>query len=143
MELPGGAHPVLLYDGVCGLCNRVVQFTLRHDRKDVFRFAPLQSELAGRALARHGESAKDLNSVYVVLGMGQAQERLLGRSDAVIYLFRTLGGRWKALAAVYEILPRSARDVLYNLVARNRYRVFGKFEACPVPQAGVRRKFLE
>ena len=136
-------HPVLLYDGVCGLCNQVVQFTLRYDRRDVFRFAALQSELAARVLARHGESAKDLNSVYVVLDMEQAGERLLGRSDAVICLLRTLGGRLRAPAAVYGVLPRSVRDILYSLVARNRYRLFGKFETCPVPEPGVRAKFLE
>ena len=136
-------HPVLLYDGVCGLCNRTVQFTLRHDRRDVFRFAALQSELAERALQRHAETASDLNSVYLVLGIGEAGERLLGRSDAVIYLLRTLGGGWRALAGIYGLLPRWVRDVLYDLVARNRYRVFGKFETCPVPEAGVREKFLD
>ena len=135
-------HPVLLYDGVCGLCNRVVQFTLRHDHRDVFRFAALQSELAERVLARHGEAASDLNSVYVVLGIRDAGEQLLARSEAVIYLFRTLGGGWKALAAIYGLLPRRVRDLLYNMVARNRYRVVGKHETCPVPDPEVREKFL-
>jgi|SRR6516225_2420916 predicted DCC family thiol-disulfide oxidoreductase YuxK len=136
------SHPVMLYDGVCGLCNRAVQFTLRHDRRDVFRFASLQSELAGRVLGRHGESAKDLNSVYVVLDMQQAGERLLARSDAVIYLFRALGGRWRALAGMYGVLPGRMRDGLYDLVARNRYRMFGRLEVCPVPEPGMRGKFL-
>jgi predicted DCC family thiol-disulfide oxidoreductase YuxK len=139
----GTSHPVLLYDGVCGLCNRVVQFTLRRDRKDVFRFTALQSGLAGRVLQGHGESALDLNSVYVVLEMGDALERLLMRSEAVIYLLRALGGRWRVLAVVYGILPGWMRDVLYDMVARNRYRMFGKLEACPVPEPWVRGKFLE
>ena len=136
-------HPILLYDGVCGLCNRAVQFTLRHDHRDVFRFAALQSELAERVLARHGEAASDLNSVYVVLGIGEAGETLLGRSEAIIYLLRTLGGRWKALAAIYGVLPRRLRDWMYEMVARNRYRVFGKYETCPVPDVRVREKFLD
>jgi predicted DCC family thiol-disulfide oxidoreductase YuxK len=142
MELPRTMHPVLLYDGVCGLCNRFVEFTLRHDRRDVFRFAALQSELAGRVLGRHGESASDLNGVYVVLDLQEVEERLLRRSSAVIYLLRALGGRWRVLAEVYGVLPQRVRDVLYEWVARTRYRVFGKLEACPVPEAGVREKFL-
>jgi predicted DCC family thiol-disulfide oxidoreductase YuxK len=136
-------HPVLLYDGVCGLCNRAVQFTLRHDRGDVFRFAALQSELAGRVLARHGETASDLTSVYVVSDLGEAGERLLARSSAVIYLLQALGGRWRGLAALYGALPRRVRDGVYDWVARNRYGFFGKLEACPVPEAGARAKFLE
>src|ERR1700752_3106118 len=124
-------HPVLLYDGGCGLCNRVVQFTLRHDRRDVFRFAALQSELAGRVLGRQGESASDLNSVYVVVDLEQAGERLRARSQAVIFLLRTLGGRWRVLAELYAVLPRRLRDWLYDLVARSRYRGFGKLETCP------------
>jgi predicted DCC family thiol-disulfide oxidoreductase YuxK len=135
-------HPVLLYDGVCGLCNQVLQFTLRHDRKDVFRFAALQSEFAGQLLARHGEAASDLNSVYVVLDREGMGEHLLPRSEAVIFLLRALGGRWRVLAEMYAVLPRRLRDCLYQLLARNRYRVFGKLETCPVPGAGVREKFL-
>ena len=143
MGFPARMHPVLLYDGVCGLCNRAVQFTLQHDRQDVFRFAALQSALAERVLARHVETASDLNSVYVVSGIGEAGERLLGRSEAVIYLLRTLGGRWRVLASVYGLLPRWVRDKLYDMVARNRYRVFGKYEVCPVPEVGAREKFLD
>jgi predicted DCC family thiol-disulfide oxidoreductase YuxK len=135
-------HPVLLYDGVCGLCNRAVQFTLRHDHRDIFRFAALQSELAERVLARHGESASDLNSVYLVREIGKAGERLLARSDAVIYLLHTLGGRWRVLAGIYGVLPRWARDGLYDMVVRKRYRAFGRFETCPVPSPEVREKFL-
>jgi len=136
-------HPILLYDGVCGLCNRVVQFTLRHDHRDVFRFAALQSELAERVLARHGKSASDLNTVYVVLGIGETGETVLARSEAVIYLLRTLGGWWKALAVIYGVLPRRVRDLMYEMVARNRYRVFGKYETCPVPDVRMREKFLD
>jgi len=139
----GVSHPVLLYDGVCGLCNRLVRFTLRHDRKEVFRFAALQSELAERVLGRHGESAGDLNSVYLVLDLGQPSERLLARSEAVIYLLRVLGARWKMLGAMFGVLPRRMGDALYDLIARNRYQVFGKFETCPVLDAEVRGKFLE
>lgn len=85
------AHPILLYDGVCGLCNRLVQFVLRRDRAGWFRFASLQSALAGRILARHGADARDLDTVYVVVDYEQADERVLNRSDAVVFILRQLG----------------------------------------------------
>src|SRR5258706_16452898 len=85
------SHPILLYDGVCGLCNRLVQFILRRDPGGVFRFASLQSPLAGRILARHGADATDLDTVYVVVNYDQNDEQLLPRSDAVIFILRNLG----------------------------------------------------
>ena len=135
-------HPVLLYDSVCGLCNRLVQFTLRHDRRRIFRFAPLQGELAQRLLTSHGAAVSPLDSVYVVVATRDEEEALLARSAAVIYLLRVLNGRWRVLAGVYGVLPRVARDMLYDFVARNRYRVFGKLKACPVPPPGLRERFL-
>jgi predicted DCC family thiol-disulfide oxidoreductase YuxK len=84
-------HPILLYDGVCGLCNRLVQFILRRDPDRLFRFAALQSVLAGRILARHGVDAQDLDTVYVVVDYGLRDEELLARSDAVVFILRHLG----------------------------------------------------
>src|SRR6266536_535345 len=83
--------PILLYDGVCGLCNRLVQFILRRDAAGLFRFASLQSGLTERILVRHGADARDLNTVYVVLDHEQTDERLLPRSDAVIFILKNLG----------------------------------------------------
>src|SRR5258708_10420942 len=85
------SHPILLYDGACGLCNRMVQFVLRRDQEGVFRFAALQSGLAGRIVARHGIGAGELDTVYVVLNFEMPDERVLGRSDAVIFVLRHLG----------------------------------------------------
>jgi predicted DCC family thiol-disulfide oxidoreductase YuxK len=137
------ANPVLLYDGVCGLCNRLVQFTLRHDRNDSFRFASLQGPTAARILERHGQSPSDLDTFYVVTNFDQPEEHLLSRSDAALFVIRELGGGWHALASLGRVLPRFMRDVAYNLIARNRYRVFGKFDACPLPDPKDRHKFLE
>jgi predicted DCC family thiol-disulfide oxidoreductase YuxK len=141
--MPTSANPVLLYDGVCGLCNRLVQFTLRHDHRDLFRFAALQGPTASRALERHGASAADLDTFYVVTNFQQPGERLLARSDAAAFVLQALGGRWRAVGAMFRMLPRPLRDAAYNLVARNRYRVFGKFETCPVPDPRDRHKFLD
>ena len=88
-------HPIILYDGVCGLCNRLNQFVLRRDREGIFRFASLQSPLAARILARHGSNPQDLDTVYVVLNhdltkQAQWDERLLPRSEAVIFVLKRL-----------------------------------------------------
>jgi predicted DCC family thiol-disulfide oxidoreductase YuxK len=138
-----GANPILLYDGVCGLCNRLVQFTLRHDRTDVFRFASLQSARAEEILKRHGASAAELDTFYVVVDSGQPAEQLFARSDAVAYVLRELGGMWKICGGLWKLLPRALRDGLYNLVARNRYQIFGKLDACPLPDPRNRHRFLE
>ena len=136
-------NPVLLYDGVCGLCNRLVQFALRHDRKDAFRFASLQGPAAARILERHGQSATDLDTFYVVTDFDQPGEHLRPRSNAALFVLRELGGAWGMLAAIGGLLPKLLRDAAYNLVARNRYRVFGKFDTCPLPDPKDRHKFLD
>jgi predicted DCC family thiol-disulfide oxidoreductase YuxK len=135
------SNPIIFYDGVCGLCNRLVQFVLKHDKQDYFRFAALQSDLATTTLQRHGRDANDLDTVYVIVDYGQPTERLLARSDAILFLLKELGGIWK-LAAVGKILPQTMRDGIYKLVARNRYRVFGKYESCMLPEPQHRAKFL-
>jgi predicted DCC family thiol-disulfide oxidoreductase YuxK len=162
-----GAHPILLYDGVCGLCNRLVQFILRRDPGGVFRFASLQSALAGRILARHGADAGDLDTVYVVVNCDQADEELLPRSDAVIFILRHLGAAslrsagganapvptqataapgsafWRVSGFLLQGVPRTVRDWGYGVVARNRYRVFGRYDMCPVPSEDTLSRFLD
>ena len=132
----------LLYDGVCGLCNRGVQFVLRHDAKKTFRFAPLQSEFAVGVLGRHGVKVADLDSVYVVVNAGSADESLLARSDATLFVLRELGGIGRVWATVLGWLPRRVREWGYRLIARHRYRIFGRYETCPVPGESVRERFL-
>jgi predicted DCC family thiol-disulfide oxidoreductase YuxK len=136
------SQPILLYDGVCGLCNRLTQFLLKRDRHDRLLFASLQSEFAAAILNRHGEDSHDLDTVYVVTDYEQPTEELLNRSDAIFFLAKQIGGVW-SLAAVAKILPKWLRDRFYNLVARNRYKVFGKHETCMLPEPKHRRKFLD
>ncbi|HEV8431521.1 MAG TPA: DCC1-like thiol-disulfide oxidoreductase family protein [Pyrinomonadaceae bacterium] len=138
-----GAAPILFYDGVCGLCNRLVQFLLKHDRHDRLRFASLQSDLAGKVLQRHGINPKDLDTLHVVENYEQPDERVLQRSDAVLRAGRELGGVWPALAAVATIVPRPLRDLFYRFVAQNRYRVFGKYDTCMLPDPKQRSRFLD
>jgi predicted DCC family thiol-disulfide oxidoreductase YuxK len=141
--MPAGPNPIMLYDGVCGLCNRTVQFVLRHDRDRVFRFAALQSPFATEILRRHRLDPAQTDTVVVVIHSGQPDEKLLCRSDAVVYALRNLAPPWTALGAVGGVVPRFIRDALYRLVAANRYQLFGKYTACPLPAPGVRDRFLD
>ncbi len=138
-----GSNPIVLYDGVCGLCNRLVQFVLKNDRNDVFRFASLQSKLAEQILVRHRLRSESLETVYVVLDYGLAEERVLSRLQAVVYVLQQLGGPLAYVSAILRVLPAPVQNFLYRLVARNRYRVFGRYETCPLPDSDTRSKFLD
>jgi len=137
------ANPIILYDGVCGLCNSLVQFLLKHDEGGRLRFASLQSDFAEKVLRRHGFDAKDLDTLHVVENYDQPNERVLQRSDAILRAGRELGGFWTASSSVARIVPRPLRDLVYRFVATNRYRVFGKYETCMLPDPSQRSRFLD
>lgn len=135
-------YPVLLYDGVCGMCNKSVQSILKHDRKGAMRFAALQSDYGQAALDRHPE-LKGLDSVVLLEKFdATGEERAFAQSTAALRVLSYLGGIWKLFLIAY-ILPRSLRDALYNFVARNRYEVFGKHDACMLPSPETRARFLD
>lgn len=136
-------NPIILYDGVCGFCNRTVQFILKRDIHDRFRFATLQSELARNLLQKHGLNAENLESVYLVLNPGQPTESVQVSSTASISIGRELGTFWRFAANLFSILPKALRDWGYNLFARHRYSIFGKYDTCPLPKASDRHKFLD
>jgi len=136
-------HPILLYDGVCSLCNRFVQFILRRDHNAIFRFASLQSPLAARILARHGAHPTDLDTVYVVLDHELPNESLLSRSDAAAFVLKQLRGPWRPTASLLQLLPKFLRDPAYNTVARHRYRLFGRSEVCTLPCDADHSRFLD
>lgn len=137
------ANPIILFDGVCGLCNRSVQFLLKHDKAERLRFASLQSEFAEKVLSRHGIDPKDLDTLHVVLNCDRPDEQVLMRSDAVLRAGRELGGAWTIPATIARLIPRALRDLVYRFVARNRYQVFGKSESCMLPDPAQRHRFLE
>ena len=136
------SNPIVLYDGVCGLCNRLIQFLLKRDRHDRLRFASLQSEFATAVLKRHGYDPADLDTVYLILNNGETNEQVLSRSNAILKAVASLGGIW-GIAPLGKVLPRSVRDLIYRAVAANRYRVFGKSDSCMMPEPRHRRKFIE
>jgi len=138
---PHAPH-VYLYDGLCALCNRAVRFLLRHDRRARFRFAALQSTFAREALARHGRRADDLDTFWVVCDAGTSRESVLSRSRAVVFAFGELGPPWRALALL-AVVPRTLADAAYDLVARSRYRLFGRYERCAVASPGFEGRFID
>jgi predicted DCC family thiol-disulfide oxidoreductase YuxK len=138
---PAGAH-LALYDGVCGLCNRLLQFVLKHDGRAVFNFASLQSDTGRTVVARWGGNPNELTTFYVIADFRTPHARFLTRSDAALFVMVQLGWPWKALGAA-RVFPKAFRNLIYDAIARSRYRIFGKFEQCLLPSADVRSRFID
>lgn len=133
---------LVLYDGVCGLCSSLLQFLLTHDRRGVFAFASLQSR-TGRAVVEHlGGDPADLTSFYVLADYRTRNSRIFARSKAALFVASQLGWPWKA-AVIARVLPGAVLDRAYNVIARNRYRVFGRSEQCLAPRPEFRSRFVE
>jgi predicted DCC family thiol-disulfide oxidoreductase YuxK len=131
-----GPEPVVLFDGVCNLCNASVDFLLRRDASARFRFAPLQSAFAARLLAEHGLAGETLASIVLIEG-----GRAFTRSEAALRIAALLPGPWPVLG-VLRAVPRRLRDTAYDLLARRRYRWFGRRPACRTPTPEERARFL-
>lgn len=130
------AAPVILFDGVCGLCNYWVDFVLKRDRKGSFRFAALQSNAGRELLKAHSLPLVDLDSVVVI-----TEGRVYERSAAVLEIARRLGFPW-SIFWVAVAIPAPIRDFAYKFVAKHRYRWFGKIDTCRLPTPAERSKFL-
>lgn len=130
---------VVLFDGVCNLCNASVQFILDRDPQARFRFASLQSDAAKRLLSTRGLALPEGDPESVMLVEG---DRVYSHSDAALRIARGLRGVWKALVA-FLIVPRFIRDAVYRFIARNRYRWFGRTEECRIPTPALRARFLK
>ena len=131
---------IILFDGVCNLCSRSVRFIITRDPNARFRFAPLQSDAARRICTERGipmPSAAEPDSIIVL-----ADGRAIERSDAALAITARLRFPWPMLG-VFRMIPRAVRDWLYRLVARNRYRWFGKADACMVPTPELRARFID
>ena len=136
-----GQH-LLLYDGVCGLCDRLVQVVLARDRRAVFHFASLQSPAAKAVLAQFGQNPDELNTIYVVVNYQSAAPRLVSRGNAALFVSEMLGWPWKA-ARLLGVLPHGLLDWAYDLVARHRYRMFGRYDQCVIPRPEHRARFVD
>jgi len=133
-------QPVLLYDGRCGFCDRTVQFILARDPGGPMHFAPLEGEYARQVLAEQ-PSLRDIDSLILVEAVSEPHLALV-RSDAILAIADYLGWPWRA-AAVFRVVPRALRDWAYDLFARYRYRLFGRYDSCPLPPPDVRARFID
>ena len=127
--------PVVFFDGVCGLCNRFVNLVMRLDRNEKLRFAPLQGETAKETLPPLSDDASEWSIMY------WDGEQVYSGTDANIAICRELGGMLSVFT-ILRIIPRGLREMMYRMVARTRYRLFGKMESCRVPSEGERVRFL-
>jgi predicted DCC family thiol-disulfide oxidoreductase YuxK len=135
---PGGRH-VILVDGLCVFCNRLVSMILRFDKKGVFHFAQLQSEFARGIVQRHGRDPDDVDSVYLLANAGTPRERLLIDGE----VGREVWPRLFAVAAINRLVPLVLLNSTYRLFARLRYRLVGKYDHCHVPSPSERARYLE
>lgn len=130
------SNPVILFDGVCNLCNQSVQFVIRHDPRSKFRFAALQSDFGQKVLREHHIDTEKLLSVVLVIGNRQVYDR----SRAALEIARRLNGLWP-LFYVFVIVPPFIRNFVYDWIARNRYRWFGRTDECMIPTPELKSRF--
>ena len=128
---------IILFDGVCNLCNGAITFIIQRDKKDIFRYAPLQSEIGKELAAKHHIDLDKVDSIILV-----SEDKAYAKSTAALRIAKQLSAGWPLLA-VFLILPRFLRDGVYDFIARNRYKWFGKKEACMIPTPELKSKFLD
>lgn len=133
---------VILYDGVCALCNGFVRFVLPKDKTGIFEYASLQSNFAHRTMATYGKDASKLEAVCVIENKGLPDEKALSKSDAILFILEELGGPWHFFS-IFSLWPQGFRDGIYDLIARNRYKVFGRYETCLMPDMKYKNRFIE
>jgi predicted DCC family thiol-disulfide oxidoreductase YuxK len=130
------AKNIVLFDGVCNLCNGLVRFIIKRDRNRKFKFASLQSEIGQQRLQRFGLAKNEFESFVLTRG-----DRYYLKSTAALKMLREVGSIWKVFY-VFIILPRPVRDFIYDLIAKSRYKIFGKRDVCMVPTPELKERFL-
>jgi len=133
---------LILFDGVCGLCSRFVTEVLPRDPEGLFHFASLQSATSRSLLTAQGANPDALDTVYVVESYWSDSPRLLRRARAVLFVIAHLDSPWRFLK-VFGVLPTFLLNAIYSVVARNRYRVFGKLDHCLIPTAEYASRFVD
>lgn len=130
-------HPVILFDGVCNLCSEAVQFVIKRDKKNIFRFASLQSAFGQEILEKFNLPANTFNS-FILYNSG----KIYTRSTGALLVAKHLSGAWPLLS-VFMVIPAFIRNAFYDVIARNRYKWFGQKEACWLPSPALKIKFLD
>ncbi|MFH6603943.1 thiol-disulfide oxidoreductase DCC family protein [Maribacter algicola] len=129
---------IILFDGVCNLCNRSVQFVIKRDKKDVFRYAPLQGEFGQTFISERNIDTSKIDSII----LAEPGKAYYVKSTAALEIAKHLGGAWP-LISVFTWIPEGIRNIVYDFVARKRYKWFGKKDQCMVPTPALKAKFLD
>jgi len=136
-QSPNPQKQIILFDGVCNFCNYSVNFIIEHDEKGIFRFASLQSDFAKSYLNKFGYSTKNFDTFILI----ERDEHFI-ESTAALKIAKQLKG-WVKLFSIFIIIPSCLRDPIYNIIAKNRYKIFGRKETCRIPAPEEKAKFLE
>jgi len=128
---------IILFDGVCNLCNNSVQFVIKRDKYDTFRFSALQSTSGQELVKQRGINTEEIDSIILI----EPQIAYYTKSDAVLKIAKSLSGGWPLLG-IFLGIPKGMRDWVYDQVARNRYRWFGRKDSCMIPTEELKGKFL-
>jgi len=137
VDLELSYSPVILFDGVCNLCNRSVNFILKRDSGKIYKFASLQSDAAINIFSKHNLNLDKFDTIVLI-----KDQKVYQKSNAILEVTRSLGGLWPLLY-VFKLIPRFLRDALYDYIAKNRYSWFGKSDQCRVPTPDLKERFLE
>lgn len=136
MEIPKNKQ-IVLFDGVCNLCHNAVQFIIKRDPKDKFVFASLDSEIGKKLLSERHIDRNQVDSIVLII----PDDAYFIKSDAALEISKSLSGIY-SIFSYFSFLPQSFRDFIYDMIAKNRYRIFGKKEECPLPTPAQKEKFL-
>jgi predicted DCC family thiol-disulfide oxidoreductase YuxK len=128
---------IILFDGVCNLCDNVVQFLIKKDQKDNFRFVAIQSDLGQKILLHIGVNNTDIDSIIVYI----PSKAYYYKSDAAFVIAKSVGGVF-SLLTFFKVFPESLRNLVYDYIAKNRYKWYGKKENCMIPTLQIQEKFL-
>ena len=132
-----GSKKIILFDGVCNLCNGVVQFVIRHDKEDIFRFAALQSEIGEQLTKERGIDTNRVDSIILI----ESGVAYYIKSDAALEIGKGLK-RYRTISSLLYIFPKGLRNLVYDFVARNRYKWYGKKDSCMIPPPELQANFL-
>jgi|TARA_B100001094_G_C18078973_1_gene744136 predicted DCC family thiol-disulfide oxidoreductase YuxK len=128
---------VILFDGVCNLCNNSVKFIIKNDKRDIFKFAPLQSEYGINVQNRHNINTNEINSIILING-----EKIFTKSNAALRIAKDLGAPY-FIFYIFIVIPVFIRNFIYDFIAKNRYKWFGKMESCMIPSNELKNKFFD
>lgn len=130
-------HKIILFDGVCNLCNGAIQFMIKHDQQDVFRYAPLQSDIGKKLIEERNIDIEKIDSILLI----EPGVAYYEKSDAALQIGKHLKG-YRTISSILYLIPDGLRNIVYDVIARNRYKWYGKKEECMIPTPELKAKFL-